>query len=168
MMLSVLSNVNPAFSAQLNVWLARASRYTSLVTLLLVALLTWLLAQCLWAIAAWVSPTPPQTIQPVNSSSSWVAPPAGLDSVANYHLFGRADELAPPPPETSVGSIAGLVLKGVLLSPFNRGSRAIMAVNGAPEQPYAVGETLSDGVELYGIDRQYVVAIDAQCRNAIA
>lgn len=116
----------------------------NLVSVLLVLLLAWLLAEFTWSILP----------QPKSASAPGAAPAAAAhqvdaDHIADQHLFGVAG--APTgnganAPDTTLA----LTLHGIVAGKRASDSRALIVVNG-DEEPYAVGAQLPGGVVIRSI-----------------
>lgn len=145
-------------SDQLQQWLARRWVVWT-VNALAVALLTYSLAQWTWRLAA---PKPSAGPAPA------VAPQAAsraqdLQTILAANLFGTGGVAARQLPLNAIPLTSlNLVLTGVVVT--TTGSFALMSINGAPEEPRAVGQAITAGATLQAVyaDRAILVRNGAQ------
>lgn len=75
------------------------------------------------------------------------------ESLASYHLFGRAPDISAVMPKTTLA----LTLEGVLLSGNAMRSSAIIASKNGLSKVYSIGETLPNGAALEKITGEFIV-----------
>jgi general secretion pathway protein C len=115
----------------------------SIVSLLLIMMLAWLLAELTWALV-------PQ--KQSNSTGVMTAPVTGgrqVDAVeiANRHLFGMA---TPSTTQNAPDTTLALTLHGIVSGRGVADSRALILANG-DEEPYSVGAQLPGGAVIRAI-----------------
>lgn len=115
-------------------------RLVFVVSLLLVLLLGYLLAQLTWRIVA-----PPAATG--TSSAPAASAPARVDpgQIAARNLFGRADPTAAPVIVDAPDTQLNLTLRGIAAASRDEASRALIAGPDGRERVYAVGATLPGG-----------------------
>lgn len=137
------------------------SRLIPGLNLLLVALLSYALAQLTWLLLQGRNDNPgipaiivPEAISPKVSTS------VSLETIAALHLLGRSDEIqsasikAPiNAPETRLN----LTLRGLVALSSQEGALAIIAQGGGEENAYKVGDKVPGGAVLHEIHADRVI-----------
>lgn len=115
-------------------------------------LLTASLAQWTWLIAK--PPLPPLVLAPPASVPAQNA--FSLQPLLAAHLFGQvSQELTGRRLDNLPISSLNLVLTGVIASAS--GGYALISVNGQPQEPFAIGQTVTEGAELQAVYPDRVV-----------
>ncbi len=119
-----------------------------------------LLAKMIWLMVpqpAWQPPPAPATTVTSKATDHAV----DIQAIANANLFGRA---APKQVEATQQQVVDapdtrlpLTLKGIFASELDGESRALIARGSDEEKPYAVGDTVTGGAELYEIYADRVI-----------
>jgi general secretion pathway protein C len=113
-----------------------------LVSVILVLLLAWLLAELTWSLIPRRS-----TAQLSNVAPKAAARQVDAERVADHHLFGTAQAgNAGPAPDTTLA----FTLHGIAAGKRASDSRALIEANG-DEEPYGVGAQLPGGVKIRAI-----------------
>ncbi len=132
------------------------------LTVLVLALIADLTAQLTWQLVA--LPPPPLVAAPSTTATTAIA--AARPIAADFRdLFGKAAPLAAPPPPAQVAPTQlRATLLGVLHAPTApRQSRALIAVNDAPEAPFKIGDSLAPNITVHQIDaRRVLLSRDGQ------
>ncbi len=133
------------------------------VSLLLVVLIGWQLANVVWMLV------------PGSSTGDAVAVPAGLStpgssgdsadvqSIANASLFGKADPEdaavveAPVVIDTTVETKLNLTLKGTIASNLEEQSAAIIQVGPSDDKVFVIGDTVTSGARLQAVENRRVI-----------
>jgi general secretion pathway protein C len=113
-----------------------------LVSVILVLLLAWLLAELTWSLIP-----PRSTVQVSSVAPKAAAHQVDAERVADHHLFGTAQAgNAGPAPDTTLA----FTLHGIAAGKRAADSRALIEANG-DEEPYGVGAQLPSGVKIRAI-----------------
>jgi general secretion pathway protein C len=134
------------------------------VMALLAIAIAWQLARLTWlAVAGPTLPAPPVSpgLPGIPTGSATAAPSIDVDSIIAAHLFGEADENAPPPvteqpvdvPETRLN----LELRGIVSSGDPDDGIAIIADAGRDEKVYEVGDRLPGGATVHAVYSDRVI-----------
>jgi general secretion pathway protein C len=120
----------------------------TLVSVILVLLLAWLLAQLTWSLIPRRS-----TALISNTAPTVAAHQVNAERVAGQHLFGTAQAgNAGPAPDTTLA----FTLHGIAAGKRAADSRALIEANG-DEEPYGVGAQLPGGVKIHAIYADRVI-----------
>tara|TARA_B100000676_G_scaffold177295_1_gene173984 strand:- start:4766 stop:5719 length:954 start_codon:yes stop_codon:yes gene_type:complete len=76
-----------------------------------------------------------------------------VQAIIDAHLFGKPAENVGPPPETKLA----LALKGIIFTDVSEDARAIIAAEGQAQAAFRLGQTVTSGVTLADIRREYVI-----------
>lgn len=136
------------------------------VSLVLAIAIGWQLAGIIWSLVpgsgAGDTIVPPANL-PVASSAT-AGGPTDVQAIATNHLFGQADEAAPPPEvlpaeneNLSDTRLTNLVLKGTIASVIPEFSVAVIADGTAEQKVYAIGDSLGSGTTLHAVYADRVV-----------
>jgi len=138
----------------------RARPLPGWVALVLAAACGLLLAKTIWLLVpqpAWQPPPVQSQALPSQQSDNAV----DIQAIVNANLFGKA---APKPVEAPQQQVVDapdtrlpLTLKGIFASELDGESRALIARGSDEEKPYAVGDTVTGGAELYEIYADRVI-----------
>ncbi len=129
------------------------------ISLMLVIVIAWQLAKVLWAVVPGPDPgdvieAPPEAIRAAAGRTA-----ADVRSIAEAHIFGRAD----PEPAEQVAPVAredenladtrltNLALKGTIASDQRDLSAAIIAVGGTEEKVFAIGDRIASNATLHAV-----------------
>lgn len=119
-----------------------------------------LVARIVWVIVpqpAWQPPPPAPAAAVADPASA----PVDLGAITAAHLFGKAApktvERAPQQVVDAPDTRLPLTLKGIFASEFDGESRALIARGSDEEKPYAVGDVVTGGAELYEIYADRVI-----------
>jgi general secretion pathway protein C len=136
------------------------------VSLLLVVVIAWQLAQLVWMLV----PAPasgdtvirPGNVETTQSSSSNIA--ADVGAIANAHIFGIADreDAVPAPAPAELDNlrdtrITSLLLKGTIASNPADQAVAIIADGSKVEKIYTIGSSVTSGAKLHAVYADRVV-----------
>ncbi len=134
------------------------------VTLLLVVLIAWKLAQIIWMLVPGSAGSDVLYQAPIQAdgSANRAAPTqANVQAIAGSHLFGEAaPDSAPPPPdlaENLAETRLSLSLKGTIAATDQRSSVAIIADQSNEDKVYAIGDSIVSGTSLHAVYRDRVV-----------
>jgi general secretion pathway protein C len=125
-------------------WLRRAASarwFANLALLIAITVAAWVLSQVFWRFAFPPEPAP-VTVFAMDSKSA-------LGQAVARHWFGVP---ASGPAVVGTTTIADVKLRGVVAQSASRkGGMAIFSVQGGPDRVFAVGEEISPGVSLIGV-----------------
>ncbi len=134
------------------------------VSLLLVIAIAWQLARIIWMLvpapAAGDAVQAPASLPAMQSAGG---PEADVRTIAERHMFGKADaEAAPveiPVAEDNLSDtrLTNLVLKGTIASAIPEFSVAVIADGTAEQKVYAIGDSLGSGTSLHAVYADRVV-----------
>ncbi|MEN8820471.1 MAG: type II secretion system protein GspC [Abyssibacter sp.] len=130
------------------------------IATLLAAACGLVVAKTIWLLVpqpAWQAP--PVEPRPVNAQRSDEG--VNLQAILNANLFGKAAPAVAEAPQQEVVDAPDtrlpLTLKGIFASELDGESRALIARGSDEEKPYAVGDTVTGGAELYEIYADRVI-----------
>lgn len=136
------------------------------VTLVLVVVIAWQLAQIIWMLMPGSVAGDPLEVQPAQLDAAISGPPArgqaNVQAIATTHLFGKASEEAvPAAPEEITEDLTeysgSLTLMGSIASDDQQSSVAIISDQGNVQESYVVGEMVAPGTTLHAIYADRVV-----------
>jgi general secretion pathway protein C len=135
------------------------------ISLVLVVLLAWQLAQLVWLLVpAPAAGDPIATPARVSSSVENGAGGADVAAISAAHIFGiaSADEAAPPPVPEELEDLretrlSNLALKGTIAADPAELAVAIISDGGNKEQVYTIGSPVTNGAKLHAVYADRVV-----------
>ncbi len=129
------------------------------VNMLLVALIAVAVARLTWNLLPMPDSPPPPTAALAPQEGS-VPGADDARALAELHLFGEAQVVAPEPVVTSAPDTQlNLFLRGLVSSDDERGARAIIAAPDNTELPYAIGDPLPGDATLKQIRTDRVILL---------
>ncbi|MDB1122503.1 type II secretion system protein GspC [Vibrio algarum] len=128
------------------VFAASQSKFSSLVTLILVCLSAWLAGQTIWYFLAEKTVVSKWSAQPVNAQISSESEGVDVSTLLDAALFGRQDEqvknvVAAPVVQDAPKTRLNLVLVGAVSSSVMESSLAVIANQGS-QATYGIGEKI--------------------------
>ncbi len=139
------------------------ARLASAINLILLLVVAYSLAQLTWTLIPQVEQIQlisPQGMGRQATKASVPETASGMQDIARWHLFGRADAVAALPkprqeqvPETTLK----LELRGILASDDEGVARAIIAEPSRKENAYSIGSRLPGGASLNEIHVDHIV-----------
>ena len=129
-----------------------------ILSVALVCLLAWQLANLYWAINA---PPAIDDVKPValNNNTQQKSPSADINKITSANLFGayQAENIEPEEDLSDVvDTTLNLSLNGTLLSDISEQSRAIIEVGG-DNKVFSIGEEIQNNVSLFAVEANQVI-----------